>query len=302
MKKTIILSFLAMTVATACHKEDELTPEEDFTISHFLPQAGDTSEEAQIRRQFYQTENSFLLFNDTIRHDLLGTGPDGKEYFKTETIDIGYSVGDNYEQSGSYSYEYLNTVAEKQAAAKFIQEELIPHLGTKDLRPFSWMAAKKVIYTAFGSDTEKTSVKGERCIAVALGDITSADMNKKELSSQIMQSLLGSLIESKEEELENFYAVNNSIYDTRFTNPDFTEEYAWEEVKSKGFIKLAVNDWTGAILLVWYPTKKQDLNAFVELALGKTEAEVNSMYAGYPVIIQKYQLMKQVIESVGYKF
>lgn len=301
MNKTIIASLLVLAGMTACNKEDALTPEEDFTISHFLPSESDTSEEAQLRRQFYKEENSFLLYNDTIRHDLLGTGPDGKEYYRTETIDIGYSVGDNYEQSGSYSYEYLTTDAEKKAAAAFIKEELLSHLQAQSLRPFSWLAARKVIYTAFGSDTEKASVKGERCIAVSLGDIASPDIDKKELGSQIMQSMLGSLITSKEEELKVFCDVCNSIYDTRFTT-DRVEENEWEEIRSKGFIKRAVNDWSGNVLWGWYPTKTQDVNAFVELALSSTEAEVKAQYAKYPVIIQKYNLMKQVIESVGYKF
>ncbi len=290
--------FIALS---SCNTESVLKSEPDDTVSRFLPEQGDNSEEAKLRRAFYKDEGCFLLFNDTIRHDFLGMGSDGKEYYKTETIDIGYSVGDNYEQSGSYTYEYLSTIEEKRAADSFLRTEILQRLQAKSLRPFSWLAVKKVVYTAFGKETEKASVKGERCIAVSLGDITAPNLDRKQLGMQIMGSMLGSLIMSNEKTLADFTRISAALYDTRF-NTDRIEENEWAEIRSKGFIKRAVNDRSGSILWGWYPTKEQDINAFVELVLSSTEEDVGKQYEAYPLIIRKYREMKKVFESIGYKF
>ena len=302
MNKSIIISGMTFLIAlSSCTSESALMPESDDTVSCFLPEKGNNSEEAKLRLEFYQKEGCFLLFNDTIRHDLLGVGSDGKEYFKTETIDIGYSVGDNYEQSGSYKYEYFTTIEEKRAAEAFLRNEILQHLQAKSLRPFSWLAVKKVIYTAFGQDTEKTSVKGERCIAVSLGDISASGLDKVQLSRRIMVSMLGDLMLANEKALTGFTDISAQFYDMLFDS-DRVEEHEWAKIREKGFIKRAVNDRSGNILWGWYPTKEQDVNAFVELTLSYTEQEVSTQYAAYPIIIQKYREMKKLLGNIGYKF
>lgn len=299
MKKILTMCLSMLAVFAACSSEDALTPEADDTVSHFLPADGDNSQEAQIRRQFFADEGSYLLFNDTIRHQLLGTDSAGNGYYRTETIDISYSVGDASGPSRTYKYEYLTSAAEKQAAADFVKNQLLSHLQAKSLRPFSWLAVKNI--TENSSGTEYKSVKGERCIAVALGDIANPNVDKQALSTSIMSSMLGGLITSNEEALADFYAVCSAVYGSRFTT-DRVEENEWKQILSQGFVKRAVNQWSGNILWGWYPEKEEDANAYVELVLSNTAEEVAAKYADYPLVIKKYQLMRQVFESVGYKF
>lgn len=289
------MSLLALACLTACSKEDALTAEEDHTISYFLPKDGDDPEEAQIRTKFYQEESSFLLFNDTIRHESLGVGADGKEYFKTEVVDLTYSVGDAYSYSDYfYTYEYLPTVAQKRLATTLLQDYILPHLGSKNLKPFSWLLVKSMSYSASGSVSAKTTAKGERCTAVAVGDISS-ETDMAALTSTIMQSMVGSLVTAEEEKLADFYAVCDGGYDQRADDE--------EALKQAGFLQWQVASWDETwVYTGWTPIKTQDASAFVALALGKTETEVNALYGNYALIMQKYNLIKQAIESIGYIF
>lgn len=299
MKKTFAICLSLLALLGACGSEDSLTPGTDDTLDAFMPADDDNSEEAQIRRQFFNDEKTYLLFNDTIRRQYLGNDSAGRPYYRIETLDITYSVGDAQTPGRSYSYEYLTSVAEKRAAADFVKNQILAHLQAKSLRPFSWLAVRSIKENNSG-DAYK-SVSGERCIAVALGDIAGPSVDKQQLSAGIMSSMLGGIITNNDEALEPFYAVSNDVYGARFSS-DRVEENEWKQILSQGFIKRAVNQWSGNILWGWYPEKQEDVNAYVELVLSNTEEQVRAQYADYPLVLQKYNLMKRVFEDVGYKF
>ncbi len=44
------------------------------------------------------------------------------------------------------------------------------------------------------------------------------------------------------------------------------------------------------------------MEAFVDLVLEKTDGEVEETYADYPLIIEKYRILKQVISELGFIF
>ena len=64
MKKFYYIFLILVSVMAVSCSEDGVTPHLKDTTLAFLPAAGDNSEEAQLRRDFYQTYGSFLLFND----------------------------------------------------------------------------------------------------------------------------------------------------------------------------------------------------------------------------------------------
>ena len=53
------------------------------------------------------------------------------------------------------------------------------------------------------------------------------------------------------------------------------------------------------INLVFWPTDQQNYAAFVGLVLSKTEEEVKRQYAQDTVVLQKYELMKQMMREAG---
>ena len=68
----LYISVLFLTGMTACAKEDTLTPEVDTNIDCFAPAADAMDEESVLRRTFFEQENCYLLFSDTLRREELG--------------------------------------------------------------------------------------------------------------------------------------------------------------------------------------------------------------------------------------
>ena len=49
-----------------------------------------------------------------------------------------------------------------------------------------------------------------------------------------------------------------------------------------------------------YPNKSRDLNSYTSLLLGTPEEEVIVKYSNYPLVMEKYYILKDLIEKVGY--
>ena len=93
MKKFYYIFLILVSVMAVSCSEDGVTPHLKDTTLAFLPAADDNSEEAQLRRDFYQTYGSFLLFNDTLQHEALGKDVNGDMHYFTEVLDLNYQVG-----------------------------------------------------------------------------------------------------------------------------------------------------------------------------------------------------------------
>ena len=82
----------AMALMQGC-KDDSVTDVPTDVVAPFMPAAADDSEEAQLRREFYATYGSFLLFNDTLQHYETGRDVNGEVRYFTELLDLTYEVG-----------------------------------------------------------------------------------------------------------------------------------------------------------------------------------------------------------------
>ena len=89
----LYISVLFLTGMTACAKEDTLTPEVDTNIDCFAPAADAMDEESVLRRTFFEQENCYLLFSDTLRREELGKDSNGDMQYFIELLDVNYSVG-----------------------------------------------------------------------------------------------------------------------------------------------------------------------------------------------------------------
>ena len=79
----ICLLMGAMALMQGC-KDDSVTDVPTDVVAPFMPAAADDSEEAQLRREFYATYGSFLLFNDTLQHYETGRDVNGEVRYFTE--------------------------------------------------------------------------------------------------------------------------------------------------------------------------------------------------------------------------
>jgi len=298
MKQNYIFgSVLLFGMLCACNEEDALVAEEPDVASRFMPDLNDDSQEAELRRNFYKEENTYLLFNDTLYHELLGTDANGEPFYKTETLDILYSVGSDNVYENSHIYEYLSSYEEKESAVNFLQTYLLPHFG-KQLRPFSWLLVNTIKYPLYEDVYEYPAVlSGERCIAVSVGKLAEMAEDEKLAFAQSLQiNVLSGALASKRE-MDDFYAFGESLYDQFDFSYMWTPDYAY----ICGFLNRKINASTGMAMSA-HPDKAADVNDFLLLVFNNTEEEVLSQFSGYPIVLKKYEIIKNLIVELGYVF
>lgn len=297
----LFFSCLFLGFFTACSSEDELIAIPDTITDHFAPNPDATDAESVLRKTFYEEENSYLLFNDTLRHEPIGSDFNGDTYYFTETLDMGYAIG---ESSASvlpaYLYEYLESMEEKDAAVSFLKEYILPQLSSQ-LRPFSWFLVRsitnKMDYTTY------EVLNGQRSIAIAVGyTITEMSIDEKEiLSNKVLAATLAASIAAKEKELTPFYSFCEDLYGGSFAiNNPSDWELNMQLLNEAGFI--IVGDFWGYESTGIYPQKKKDVNSFIDLVTNYTKQEIEEKYAGFPIVIEKAEIMRGLIESLGFTF
>lgn len=303
MKKyrLIILYISVLLFVVACSSEDELSPS-NLKNNYFAPDENATDEESILRRDFYNTEKCYLLFNDTLRHDSIGVTPNDDVQYFTEIVDVSYVMTGT--SSYKYSYAYLTTMDEKRLAVNFIKEKLLNHLSTK-LRPFSWLLVGHIseydtAYTPFIPNGEKPFVAGKRCIAIATEKLS--DLSEDELT-QFANSLFIELIFEKLNAqsvatLTVFTKYSASLYDSSMTETPIDEEANMKILIQDGFIE-PYSFW-GSTWIGQYPNAQDDLKAFVKLVLTTSEEDVNATYNNNSLVISKYNALKNIITDLGY--
>ena len=128
MKKLIYTWMMVASILALSCSEDDVTPDLKDVTTPFLPAADDQSEEAQMRRQFYNEYGSFLLFNDTLQHQALGKDVNGDVHYFTELMDLNCTVGMSTTSNEKYQYTLMTDWEQKQNAVKYIKDYLLTHL------------------------------------------------------------------------------------------------------------------------------------------------------------------------------
>lgn len=302
----IYLSVLLLVGVVACGDEDTLTPEVDTITDCFAPDPNATDEESVLRREFYDTEKSYLLFNDTLRHKELGVDYNGDMQYETELLDIGYTLSSGVSGSIDYEYDYLQSIEDKKAAVSFMKEYVLPHLSAS-LKPFSWFIPSAISHMSGGSTVTLTAVAGQRSVAIAVGnDITNkTDVQKKALASSIFASYLGSRFISNEAALEEFYAVCNGLHSGNFStadNPTQSEEINMKHQYEAGFVTQHYIRYGSFVIRTVgvYPTKDEDITSFTEFIFTYTMDEIETKFVDYPKVIERARILSDLIVDLGY--
>lgn len=289
---------------SSCSEEDELTP--SYADKNLFEIADDdNSEDAPLRRKFYADNGVYLLFNDTLRHEYVGKDAFGNDVYDTETIDFGYNITGT--DITEYRFEYCSTLAEKQVFASFVEDYILPHFKGGSLAPYSFFIAKSIQYLDYGKWKELEYLSSVRSTGLVLSD-DMLDMTEEEKNAKAIDlctSILSSKITYNDERLEAFHAISGDLtgYELEevidgWYDDEHTREEALEEAHKVGFLSVSFDSyWPWA-----FPWKKGDYNDYFNLVMTTSEEEVQEMYGDYPLIIEKYMIMRNLIVSLGYKF
>jgi len=301
----ILLSLIVLSIIS-CSKSDDLVPS-NTKENYFAPDDDATDEESVLRKQFFTDEKCYLLFNDTLQHHYIGNNSEGEPQYFTETVDVAYTMYSL--TSYKYLYQYLTTMSDKKAAVDFLKKYIMPHLSSS-LCPFSWLLVKHITeykfdgYTKYDYSSEPQFVIGERCMAVSMDGLS--DMSEDEiktLANSMLSGIVSNRISSQGSDI--LKPVTKSVDDYYEQYMGFwpsSDEANMTELNKKGFITpywLIVNVWA---FRGYYPTKENDLADFTKLVFNSTEEEVKTKYADYPIVIQRYEAMRNVLLSLGYVF
>lgn len=285
----VCFSFVFMQ---SCSKEDELTPS-GVVYDYFMVPADATDEESVLRREFYERNGVHLLFNDTLRHEQRGTYEDGTPIWYTEMIDFNYNISSA--GAGTYFFEYLSDQDSREVAAEIVEEHILPHLG-EGWRPYSFLLLNKIeTLNILGRRVETDCVSCLRSLAIGIGKAISMSTEEQAAFSKgMLVTLVNDRIEDLDESLfAEFYLPCQQYYLQNYTDFGLSEEPTDEELYELGFVYNSL--WV-------FPDERTDRKYFVQYTVELSEEEFRAKYGNYPIVMQKYEIIRQIISDMGYKF
>ena len=299
--KTIRLFFSLVLMAAAfigCGKEDALDADFKNPSANFMPDENDQSEEAQLRRQFFNETGSYLLFNDTIQRQYLGTDINGNDRYFIETVDLTYSVGQSGTMNSYYSYTLLQTLEQKQLVTEFVRTYILNHLTGK-LRPYSWFLCNVIssYKDSYSTPSKPYSASNQRCIVVAgnfLIQRDRTDAQKLQYAQRVLNGVVGQLVVNNSSAFSEFYKYSANYYSADYSRFGYDGRPSQTELYSMGFLSS-----TGTFA---FPSMSTDLSVYALMVIQYTDEQLQQQYGDYPIILEKAAVVRRVMQELGYVF
>lgn len=295
---TILLTMFLLSLFFASCSKEQLTGDIVPEINLFVPDDADQSEEANLRRSFYEQTGSYLLFNDTLRRAN-----------HTRVLSIPYSVtitGTDYYEAQLYRLKYLQSLSEYRQAAEFIRNKVASFVA-KSTMPYSLLLVDTITsypynrsrktYNMDKPDDKHITVFGMQTLAIAgLKDVgTKSNDEQHKLAVIILNNLVMRVIQQADAEtLAPFYAISKAYYGKAFSEEEGNMPNI-KDIRELGFLK---SYYFKKEKVSFYPADR-DLEVFLKELLGKPEAEWRKSHADYPLVIRKLEILKALIEKKG---
>lgn len=303
--KYIFATVLAALALSAC-QEEEITEFPDYTKNWFELQDNPDDSVAHAMYQFYKDYNIPVFANDTIgqqqRVDVFG-----HEYTHYETLTLSYSMGGGATANTEPVVDNFVCATRQYIPAflRYLRANIMP-LTPKKVHIHSILLVDQMYSRSFGND----AFKGLNTLVISnvahLGNMTAAE--KKAMQGSILRVLYGDYITHTDEynaKLERFYNVSRDLSPTK----DIYNMYT-------GYLRQYV---TGADPTDWnHPTVEEvgflgpdpsnsyytpastfmDIMMYCQAILTYDEAEFEALYGQYPYIMEKYHILKEIIETI----
>ena len=300
-----ILGFaIFLLLAIACEKEKGLLASNGVENYFEVPDDA-TDEESVLRRNFQKETGSYLLFNDTLRKKMLGHDVDGFPIYAFETVELGYGVVTA--SSDKFTFRYLSDLEDKKNVTGFVKENILPLLEERAY-PYSFLLVDTVFRTRFlveegddigsglwGSRTAIDFYSGVRCLALSLGGVLEMDdVGKREFMRELFKGMIESSLTVMTTELAAFYAFGEEYYEEGDLEVGWDIDYV-EDLRELGFLEGYISYG-----YAYFPLKHEELAAFIN-ALFEDEETFLGENEEYPFVIQKYNLLKEIVKDLGYR-
>lgn len=289
---------VGLLLFSAC-SEDELVPS-GMNDNAFAVPDGQTDAVSGIRRSFYKQNGIHLLFNDTLRKEYTGKDAYGDDVWKVETIGLGYNL--TASSNSTINLEYLATQEEMEEAVRLVEKHILPHIQGGSLKPYSILIVKSMEEVDSYGDTDELAVwTNMRCLAISVGEWLEMDEDEQaEQGLGVLVALLQSKFSYTSDAAEPFLAYCDEYYYEDIVDyiPDWDRNI--EDIYALGMLDYG-EDWEDASY-DWFISDKADFNAFFDAVMSETEEEFAETYGEYPILMQKYKIMRDIIIDLGYTF
>ena len=302
MRSLLVKGVALMATATmvaACSSEDDPVVSYENPATFFQPADSDTTQTAQLRRDFFKQTGCYLLFNDTLQHKFLGYDAGGNAQYFNETVDMTYNVGQTSPSTTNYVYTYITSLKDQQTVVQFLNDYILNHMTDK-MRPYSFFLVNQI--TGYDPNTLKVtlrpySMSNQRCTAVACNYLLSrnrSDAQKLNFANTVLYSMIGQMAQNNTNAFTTFYSYSQQYYGVSFSDVGISN-VTTDVLRKYGFLSSSSS-------IVMFPSKETDLYAYVVQTLQYSESEIEKKYAGYDVVLSKFAEVRKVLIELGYKF
>ena len=300
MKKIFpLLSLAVLLLAPSCSSKDDLTPSH-ADQNYYEPAADDNSALAQLQRDFFSKTTSYLLFNDT-----LNVGDNGK----VQVVDMNFSfIGSDYNSYYKYTYKYLTDIDTQRRAADLVRQKLCNRLGKAV--PYSFLVVDSISwwerngYGSWSLVTENswlgitphpTLLLGDRCYAISIngGEAFTNDAYFDDIVTSIIENIVKHL---SAEDMKPFLAYTKDYYmGNELQYPGLTDQS--DDPKLMHPYGFFMDNWNDI-----FPSQEDDVKLWAKAMATYTPAQFAEEYGAYPVMMSKYNTLRQILEAKGVKF
>lgn len=272
-----------------CAKEDGVTASPDLGDPFARVDNPAVASDHQVYL-FYKESGIPVLFSDTLRKQPLTTYD--PKYFIT-TRDSLLTLRLTFKET------------ERLQGLNFIKNDIYPHLGSKTIRPFSFLLVDSVYsYKGFGAFRTKLPYN----IYLSFGSVIIANlpristMNPSQFAafkSEVLVNMIYNPMLSSPL-LKDFFAVSSAFYGKYAYGTETTSMYVPIAPKTTYGILLDGTEVPNASYYL-LGSKEDDLKEYLNQMIKLSPQEFEAKYNAFPLIMRKYALINQALTAIGYK-
>lgn len=304
MNKYIIYGFMLLSgvFATSCSDDEEILEPSVGVVDNLFAVPDDaTGPEAELRRNFFKETGTYLMFNDLLSHSVIGQDAYGNDVYKDEYIDFTY----NLTSSGGNPpvFEYITDDNAKKVAADLFLKYMYPHVEGGSLLPFSVLLVDNIqVPDYYGDFEDATTTSCWRCLAVSMGELLEAsDEDAAIYARAVLKDLVSTKVDVYNDEFEEFVDLS-SEYAGEYIS-DYIDDWDRSDISliyELGYLSYT-QSWRGP-QSDYLPYESSDFKSFFNAVMDRDEADFMAEFGEYPLIVTKYNIVKNVIMALGYKF
>lgn len=303
MKRTnITFTFcclIGMLFLAAC-SEDELTPS-GANDNPFAIQEGSNDPVSVLRRQFFDDHKIHLLFNDTLRKEYGGKDAFDQDFWTVETLAPGYNLT-AYRDNLHYELLSAADIDAMEKGIVLVEQNILPHISGKMI-PYSIFLVKTLEQEDRYDDYEPADAYlNMRTLIIPVDEwIAMDEEEQKEHASGILKAIVSNKFNDRSDEAAPFFAYCQDYYYKTIMDviPDWDRNI--EDIYNLGMMTYYEDYW-GDLEYDEFRSSSRDFTDFFDAVMNRSEEDFAEEFGDYPIIMQKYHLMKETITNLGYIF